>query len=251
MRPIDSSIVRFHRIDPGAIPPMRADTSALGGIPAVAFQYCEALRTASSFGWYIFPPRDIRLRWDGSEVFHEVDGAWRRLSSEVDPEFQAYWLEHCPGDMRDCALPYISPLFVPGIVQIWSGLTVSTAPGWSVHIRPLANIPLTRAYACYEGIVETDWFNPCPLFINIRMLSTDGVIEIPRTTPLFQVQPVHRDAYGAALATATEGDGLEIPHDDPLWQGIRNTIRSIAPERPPDVGRYAAQVRKRAKSRGK
>ena len=47
-------LVEFFCMSPQVIPPMRADKSALGGIPAAAHQYCEALRMASGFGWYVF-----------------------------------------------------------------------------------------------------------------------------------------------------------------------------------------------------
>ena len=175
-----NGVVTIHRIYPGAIPPMRADRTALGGIPAAAHQYCEALCSASAFGWYVFPPTDIRLRWDGAEVFHEIEGEWRPLVATQLPDFVDYWDEHCPEDMQGRSPPYVSPLFVPGIVQIWSGLLVSTVEDWSVLIRPPANIPHTRAFSCFEGIVETDRFKPCPLFINIRLHETGMPIKIAR-----------------------------------------------------------------------
>ena len=48
--------VTFYRAIPQSVEPMRADRSALGVIPTAAFQYCEALTSASAFGWYVFPP---------------------------------------------------------------------------------------------------------------------------------------------------------------------------------------------------
>jgi hypothetical protein len=256
----DTPIVSFHKIAPGAVSPMHADKSALGSMPAAAHQYCEALRVASSYGWYIFAPRDIRLRWDGSEVFHDQDGEgdWRPLSSVVDPEMADYWDDHCPEDMQGSAPPYLSALFVPGIVQIWSGLLVSTAPDWSVLARPPANLAHSRAYSCFEGMVEADWFKPVPLFVNIRLHAVDTAIEIRRTRPLFQLQPVHRAAYTAAMSGFVEHVGLharETGHDDGMsaadWDGLRNTVRSISPTRPHDVGRYGTEVRKRAKQAGR
>ncbi|WP_332775452.1 DUF6065 family protein [Polaromonas sp.] len=249
----NSSVVTFHKISPGAISPMHADKSALGSMPAAAHQFCEALRAASSFGWYIFPPCDIRLRWDGAQAFFDAGDEWLPLTSVVDPELSSYWDEHCPEDMKGGAPPYLSTLFVPGVVQIWSGLLVSTAPDWSVLVRPLANLVQSRAYSCYEGIVEADWFKPMPLFINIRLSATDTVIEIPRGRPLFQLQPVHRASYTTAMSSFVEHEGLQpregnsggMSPDD--WAGLGSTIRSVSPSRPHDVGRYGAEVRKRAK----
>jgi hypothetical protein len=212
---------------PGSISPMRADKSALGSMPAAAHQFCEALRAASSFGWYIFPPRDIGLRWDGAETFFWADGEWFPLTSIVDEELSTYWNAHCPTGMKDGAPPYLSALFVPGVVQIWSGLLVSTAQDWSVLARPLANLSISRAYSCYEGIVETDWFKPSPLFINIRYTSAmDGFVE-----------------HEGLEARRGERGGMS-PED---WEGLSSTIRSVSASRPHDTGRYGADVRKRAK----
>ena len=61
-------IVTFYRAIPESFEPMRADRSALGVIPTAAFQYCEALTSASAFGWYAFAPMTFYLQWDGTDV---------------------------------------------------------------------------------------------------------------------------------------------------------------------------------------
>ena len=175
---------------------MRADKAALGTLPTAAFQYCEPVRTASAFGWYIFPPLDLRLMWDGIDIFHAVDGEWCQLSSmTLNEEFVEYWDEHAPDDLKGHSPPFLTPVFVPGILQIWSGLLVSTAEDWSVIIGPPSNLPQSRNFSCFEGVVETDLFKPCPLFVNIRLLTSGREILIPRTKPLFQVRPVRRECY--------------------------------------------------------
>ena len=67
--------VTFYTAIPGSRAPMRADPSVLGTLPARGFQYCEALRVASSFGWYVFPPIDFTLQWDGSQIIWTYRGA--------------------------------------------------------------------------------------------------------------------------------------------------------------------------------
>jgi hypothetical protein len=242
-------IITFHRVFPAAIAPMRADQSALGTLPAAAYQFCEAIRAASSFGWYVFPPVDIRLRWNGFEVLHLVDDEWRPLGSEhLGDEFLELWDAHVPPDLLGRAPPYISNLFVPGIVQIWSGLLVGSTDGWSILVRPPANMP-SSSYLCYEGLIETDRFKPCPLFVNIRLLSTDRDIVIPRTRPLFQVQPVRRESYADAILRDVEfrtGEGFGLSPED--WAGFRKTIRSaVAGDTSHRAGSYGAAVRRRAK----
>ena len=62
----NSPLVKFYRFIPGARAPQRADRSAAGSMPTRAFRYCEAMRTASALGWYIFPPMNFKLMWDGA-----------------------------------------------------------------------------------------------------------------------------------------------------------------------------------------
>ena len=247
-------LVEFFSVAPHIIPPMRADKSALGGIPAAGHQYCEALRTASGFGWYVFPPAEISLRWDGAEVFLLTDGEWAPLTSHVSPEMAEAWDATCPPEMKGGVPPYVSGLFVPGVVQIWSGLFAATAPGWNVLVRPLANVVGSRAYSCYEGVIETDWFKPCPVFINIRLLATGETITLAANKPLFQLQPVHRGSFLDTVMDAAVFNRLPeyaqpagARSARPFWDGVTNTIRSVSPERPHDFGRYGAEVRKRAK----
>ncbi len=258
MRPDDDAsdfVVKFHRIYPAAIPPMRADASALGTLPAASFQYCQPVRTASAYGWYVFPPADIRLTWDGTETLYEVDGEWRVLTSaHLSDEFLDYWDANAPEAWKGRAPPYLTSIFSPGVVQIWSGLLVSTSRGWSVHIRPLANITHSRTYACFEGIIESDEFKPCPLFINLRLLTTDREIMIPRQRPLFQVQPLQRVCYADATQRYPDFDALARESGsvfgltDAEWQGLQQTVRSANPEDSDHtVGSYGARVRRRAK----
>ncbi len=249
-------IVTFYRVYPGATLAMRADRSALGTIPAAAHQYCEAICSASAFGWYIFPPVDIRLKWNGVDVFYDIDGDWQSLTSTHLPDFLEYWDAHCPSDLTGMAPPFLSNLFVPGVVQIWSGLLVSTAENWSILIRPCANVPHSKLYTCYEGIVETDKFKPLPLFTNIKLVATDIPIEISKFKPLFQVQPLLRQCYTESNLEFRGVEGLHLQSNgtngmtEADWEGYRKTIRSADPSGDShSVGQYAVGVRKRAKHR--
>lgn len=237
------SIVTFHRVYPGAIPVMPADRSALGTVPAAGHQYCEALCTASAFGWYVFPPVDFHLKWNGADVFYAIDGDWEVLSSIHLPDFADHWDSHCPEHFKGKAPPFLSSLFVPGIVQIWSGMLVGTAADWSLSIRPPANVPQSRLYSGYEAIVETDRLKPLPLFTNIRLIATDIDIEFSRHKPLFQVQPIHRKCYAEGQKHYADLEGFDFD-----WEGYGKTIRGMDPAVDPhSVGEYGARTRKRGK----
>ena len=87
-------LITFYRAIPECRAPIRADTSVLGTLPSRGFQYCEALRSASSFGWYVFPPIDFTLQWDGSQVNWTYRGAraWYSLTSAQFPGYAGYLL---------------------------------------------------------------------------------------------------------------------------------------------------------------
>jgi hypothetical protein len=241
-------VVSFYRAVPESFEPMRADRSALGVIPTAAFQYCEALTSASAYGFYVFPPMTFFLQWDGTDVIwsFEDSDTWFPLTSEHFPNFSEYFDERAPDDIKGFAPPFLTRTFFPGVVQIWSGLFVRTAPGWSLLVRPPANLPRSQTFECYEGILEADrWFGP--LFINLRLTATDRPIEINHKKPLFQVQPLMRETYSEKnLRSFRVIDELASlsPAD---WESYRETV--VKPNRGHyrPIGRYAASVRKRGR----
>jgi Family of unknown function (DUF6065) len=244
----DEPIASFFRFVPDARAPQRADRSAAGTMPARAFQYCEALRVASSFGWYVFPPLDFGLIWDGADIDWTYDGGenWLPLKAAQYPDFAAAFDAVAPDDVKSFSPPFLGALFEPGLVQIWSGFVARTAADWSLLVRPCANLPRSKSFEVYEGIIETDrWFGP--LFINLRLTRTDVPIFFSTEIPLFQAQPIPRSVYADAISNAFEiVPGLEdlTPAD---WDDFRRTV--VKPNSDPDRkrGKYAAETRKRHK----
>ena len=237
--------VTFYGAVPGCRAPMRADASVLGTLPARGFQYCEALRAASSFGWYVFPPIDFTLHWDGSQIIWTYRGAkaWYPLTSAQFPGFSALFDRSAPKHLRGFAPPFLTAVPEPGIVQMWTGLFVESAEDWSILVRPPANLPRNLAYDLYEGIVESDrWFGP--LFTNLRLIKTDVPIEFNTETPLLQVQPLHRSTYAADISSrfGLVGGLKDFPAE--AWSRYEETmVKPNLSARP--VGAYAAEVRKR------
>jgi hypothetical protein len=241
-------VVTFYRAIPGCRAPMRADSSVLGTLPARGFQHCEALRSAASFGWYVFPPIDFTLQWDGSQVIWTYSGAkaWYPLLSAQFPGYSTVFDRAAPERMRGFSPPFLTTMAEPGIIQLWTGLMVETAENWSILVRPPANLPRNLAFDCYEGIVETDrWFGP--LFINLRLIKTDVPIQFNTETPLLQVQPLHRSTYAEEVLNrfGLVGDLAEFP--DHAWSGYEEHIVRPMLE-PTRAGAYAAAVRRRRKS---
>ncbi len=239
-------LITFYRAIPDCRAPIRADTSVLGTLPSRGFQYCEALRSASSFGWYVFPPIDFTLQWDGAEIIWTYRGAkaWYPLQSVQFPGFQARFDRAAPKRLRGFAPPFLTAVPEPGIVQLWTGLMIGSAEDWSVLVRPPANLPRNLAFDLYEGIVETDrWFGP--LFTNLRLIKTDVPIHFSTETPLLQVQPLHRTTYDDDVSNrfGVVADMAAFPPD--AWSRYEETIvkPNLAPVRP--IGTYASSVRRR------
>ncbi len=242
-------LVTFYRLIPDARSPQRADRSAGGTLPTRAFRHCEPATSASGFGWYVFPPMDFSLMWDGTDIAWTFEGAdgWLPLGVAQYPGFSDYFDEHAPEDVKSFAPPFIGAAPNPGIVQIWTGIIARSLPGWSLLVRPPANLPRRLGYELYEGIIETDhWFGP--LITNLRLTKTDQPIEIRKDYPLVQVQPIPRTAYANdTLASFENRDSIDdFSAGD--WDRFRTTVvePNIAPDR--RRGQYAAQVRKNEKA---
>ncbi len=241
-------VVTFYRAIPDCRAPIRADTSVLGTLPARGFQHCEALRTASSFGWYVFPPIDFTLQWDGSQIIWTYRGAkgWYPLTTAQFPGYSKLFDRTAPERLRGFSPPFLTALLEPGIIQLWTGLMVRTAEDWSILVRPPANLPRSLAFDSYEGIVEADrWFGP--LFTNLRLIKTDVPIHFSSDTPLLQVQPLHRSTYAEEVSNRFGlVDGL-AKFPDEAWLGYEEHIVKPMLE-PTRAGAYGASVRRRRRS---
>jgi hypothetical protein len=241
-------IVTFYRAVPGCRAPMRADTAVLGTLPSRGFQYCEALRSASSFGWYVFPPIDFTLEWDGSQVIWTYRGApaWYPLTSAQFPGYAKQFDRLAPPGLRGFAPPFLTALPEPGLVQVWTGLLVESAADWSILVRSPANLPRNLAFDSYEGIVESDrWFGP--LFTNLRLIKTDVPIHFSTETPLLQVQPLHRSTYADEVSNGFTVVGGLAEFPERAWSRYEEHI--VKPNiQPARAGAYAASVRRRRKS---
>jgi Family of unknown function (DUF6065) len=241
----------FHRLIPQARLPQRADRSAAGSLPTRAFRYCEPVVTASAFGYYVFPPITFSVMWDGNEVTWTYDGAdgWMPLKVAQFPHFAEYFDARAPEEIRGFSPPFVGALQEPGLVQMWSGLIVRTAPGWSTLVRPCANLPRHGAYEMFEGIIETDrWFGP--LITNVRLTKTNVPIQFRADFPVMQVQVLPRKALEEQGQNSYElvPDLAQFSPED--WDDFYDTVvRPNAMERRPR-GQYAAVARKRRKSDG-
>ncbi len=247
MAPSDQKIIQFYKLLHEARVPQRADRSAAGTLPTRAYRYCEAVTSASAFGWWVFPPIDLHLMWDGSDIFWTWDQAvdWQPLLPSAQlPDFPARFDDAAPQEIKGCSPPFLTALPEPGTLQIWTGLLARTAPGWHLLVRAPANLAGPGGVVLYEGIVETDrWFGP--LFANLRFTRSHSPIRLRADFPLVLAQPVAEVAYSeAVLSSMSVIDDLAGLRDTD-WADYHRTI--VVPNQNPDraFGAYAVNSRQR------
>ena len=245
---MSDTLATFYRMVPQASQPVPADPAAGGTLPLRAYRYCEPIRVASQMGWYVFPPLDFSLMWDGTQIHWTYAGAsdWMPLDTAQYPKFAAEFDANCPPDIRGYSPPFLASVLQPGVLQIWSGLIARTAPDWCLLIREPANLPRTQHIQGFEGVVETDqWFGP--LFTNIRLTKTDTVVEFKRDHPLFTIQPLHRSQIDSKFNRNTSKVGSMAEMTEQDWADYKATIVDrVGDNRVP--GDYAKTSRKRSKS---
>jgi hypothetical protein len=234
-------ICRFYRLIPDAPAPRRADRSAEGMMSVRAYRYCEALASASAFGFYVYPPIGFGLMFDGDGIIWSYDGAdeWYALGGAQFPGFAEFFEARAPDGVKRLSPPFLIPAREPGVVQIWSGYLARTAPGWALLSRGLANVPNTQRYENFEGIVATDgWFGP--LFTNIRIKVTNAPVTFHPRYPMFQVQPILRQCYSAPSYEVLDFDDLEADE----WQRFAATMMPNTDQHR-TLGHYAAATRRK------
>ncbi|MGW4637460.1 hypothetical protein ACWEN6_02975 [Sphaerisporangium sp. NPDC004334] len=188
----------------GVVPPTAADPSALGTPPFRAVSYCEPFRAASGYGWYLYPPVDCYIKWDGAAFHWLMENAddWMPLTN-IAAQTLIRLTGAEPADDAFLGLPVFSTPPEAGLLQIWTGLVAVTPPEWSLLVRGVPNLPGSITYEVQDGILETGWWHG-PVLGNLRFRRTDEVIQLSRRMPLFAVQPVPCAAYQGKLLRQTE-----------------------------------------------
>jgi hypothetical protein len=239
-------LITFHRLTPNTRFPQRADRSAAGSLPTRAFRYCEPVTAASGFGYYVFPPIGFSVQWDGHDIMWTFEGAgdWYPLKSAQYPGFRDHFDAIAPDEIKEFSPPMLGALQEPGMIQLWTGLVVRTAPGWSLLVRAPANLPRGGGYEAFEGIVETDrWFGP--LITNLRLTKTNVPIDFRLDYPLLQVQPIPRFIYEESHLNNYEivPELRQLTPED--WDDYYDTVVRPNTQVVRPRGQYAAAARKR------
>ncbi len=247
---LSDPLIKFHQIIPGAPAPRRADPTLLGSIPLRAHQFCEPFIAASGFGWYLYPPIDFSLMWDGTAIVWRPRGEqrWRVLETAAVPGFPEHYQAEAPQDgSAPNPFPFLIAIREPGIIQLWTGCMARTREGWVSLVRAPANLPSKAGYEVLEGIVETDWWFG-PIFANLRLYQTGYPVRLQKGMPLFQLQAIPREALDdKALNDFEVLEGLEH-FTTREWEDLSKAVR-LRGESDDKAGGYRREVRRRRKER--
>jgi hypothetical protein len=239
--------IQFFCLIEQARPPQPADRAAMGTLPIRAYRYCEAVTSASGYGWWIFSPMDIQIIWDGSDIFWSYgDGNdWLKLMPSAQfPSFSRQFDAIAPSGLQGRSPPFLSALPEAGTLQIWTGLIARTAPDWHLLLRAPANVPLPGGFSLYEGIVETDRrFGP--LFVNLRFTRSHEPIRLKADFPLVQAQPVHREMYAKHSMATMSVVGSLSSLGAGEWDAYRTTFLEPISDHDRPFGNHAVAARKR------
>jgi hypothetical protein len=175
---------------------------------------CAPLTDASGFGWYLFPPVDFALRWDGqtmdfARLADNDPDEWQSLAGGHPialPE-EARALDRAPErfkaqfgifDSHEGQFSFIDADPRLGhTCEITLAVTARTTPGWSLLIRPPANWPQPRHHQVLEGVLDTEWYG-AKLSLVVRLIEVNQVVRFYRTMPIAVAQPVPRVAVEAS-----------------------------------------------------
>ncbi len=243
------TIVEFIKVIEETRSPKRADRSAAGYLPSRAMRYCDALTSATGYGYWVFPPMDLQLMWDGAKIFWttDEDDDWFDVTDTASgavqfPNVEARFDAVAPPPLQGCCPPFLTALPELGGIQIWTGLLARTAPGWSLSVRSPINLPPAPGLVAWEGIVESDiWFGP--LFNNFRIERTNVPVRLRAATPFLQVQPIQQSAYSEqTLSQFKVSEPETLSAED--WSDVGQVL---LPSTDPNErqGLYAVTVRKR------
>lgn len=257
--------IEFYNLYRGVKLPVRATKDLMGSMPVRAAQLCLPLRTASGFGFYLYPAFDFALRWDGqtSELtWLDEQGKtseWLPLDGGVDlfhPDSvqlrsarQGVTEAELDEVFFDTGLPFANAdPRAPQQMELNMGLVARTSPGWGCLIRGVPNFAFQRDVQVLEGFMETDWYRS-PLVVILRLTTPGAVVRFQRSMPMAQLQVVPMQAFEVEKGgEEAESSGGIAEWPDDIWNEFVTSRRPRhLHERP---GTYLIAARRAATERG-
>jgi hypothetical protein len=238
--PATRPLVEFFSLYEDIHAPEPGSRDIRGSMPARAAQRCPPVTEAAAFGWYVYPPVDLALRWNGgdtewSPLEDNEPVKWRSLAGGVNDTLQlgrdvVAQLRESGRDGADLfdtyggTVPFIdADPRGPDRIEMVTGLLVRTRPGWVLHVRQAANWPTIDGLQVYEGILETEWYRS---FVpTIMRLTTQGkVVRLYKRIPLLSVTALPKAVVEANSGTVPVYAGVKQIPDD-VWAELVKILR--------------------------
>ncbi len=241
-------MITFYNAVGTGLNPQRADKSANGTLPTNGFRYCEPVRTASGFGWYVFLPLEFWVDWDGDEYHWTIDGGenWYLLSDAIQyPNFSTEFDAKGPEAVTGYAPPFLSRTNDGNVLQLWTGLFAKTRPEIASYIKAPTNFENGQAYSVMEGVIQTEWWFG-PLFTNLKIHKRGKPIVFRADRPIIQLMPFSNAFHKEFEDSKHEvHEGLDSlgPNE---WQGYQDTVVRRMKTRT-RMGDYSVEARQRQK----
>lgn len=212
-----------------------------GEIPARALKFCEPFLVANAMGTLVYPPIDMTLTWTGDEILGVLGDIEETILIDrvFLPDYAEHWKRIVPASAEKILPPFIEAFPERGVLQIWTGLFISTPPGHSTWVRAPVNRGHGSGYSVIEGVVDTDWWNG-PLFFVMQMQRTDFPVLLKKKEPILQIIPMPRQS------TKCDENNLKISlvegAPSSFWQSMLENGERRNSEPP---GSYRRQARRR------
>lgn len=252
----------FFSIYEGAPLPTPASVDLMGALPIRAAQFCVPIKAASGLGFYLYPPVDFAVRWDGQRTdvtWLDARGQateWLPLDGGVDvflPD-SAKVPAAVPADRAaevDSVMDAEGTPFINADpraahqMEITTGLITRTPPGWGTLVRGLANWNPNRDHQVLDGFVETDWYRSF-LPVIVRATTPGAEVRFFRHMPMAQlfVLPLSALRPEAGGESGTSAGIGAWPED--VW---REFVQARAPRHSHETrGTYASASRRAEKT---
>lgn len=225
--------IDFFSIYPDARLPTPASDTLLGSMPLKAAQYCLPLKDACGAGYYVYPPVDFAISYNGRTTKiswlddHGEPDRWISLEGGTAPRLpnvSSIFVDVDEKRLQDlaAAMPPEGPGFInanPKVlseVEITTGLIARTPPGWAVQVTDLVNWPSHRPFEVLSGTVRTSWFRGyIPTILRFREA---GEARFFRRHPMCQLQIVpEQDILPSQSQGGAQCGGLAGWPDD-IWK---------------------------------
>jgi hypothetical protein len=205
--PLDS-FVEFYSVYPDARLPSPASPDLSGAMPVRAYKYCLPLREAAGLGFYIYPPADFAVTWDGdkSQISFESEESeitnWRSLEGGRD-EYLPFSADIITPDLG-ARLKDFNRLFTDrGLsfinadprqterMEITTGIIARTPENWGLLVQGVHGLHRRLDHDIIGGYIQTDWFRGyIPIIITVRKPNT--IVRFFKSMPIAQVIPISR-----------------------------------------------------------